>query len=186
MNLKFLNYIKLSSNEHIQLLEIRNLEYVRINMKNDSIILIEDHLSWVEDLNDDDTKVYYAVFLDKKLVGGINITDIDTLDKTSSWGLFMQANINPMVPSIATYMIIDRIFNTLEINILNLEVNKRNSNAYKFDKNFGFIDNGEYNDGKNSYFLMYMNKANWELNKNKGLLKIVKSKIGNSTVTFYD
>ncbi len=185
MNLKFINYTKLSVDEHTQLLKIRNFEYVRKNMKNDSIIAMENHLSWIENLGNDNTKVYYAVFLDNKLIGGINVTDIDILNKTSAWGLFMQANINPMVPSIATYIIIDRVFNILRINKLNLEVNKLNINAYKFDKNFGFVDNGEYNDGQNSYFLMYMHKSDWEVNKTKGLLKVVKSKIDNITITFH-
>lgn len=184
MNLNFINYTKLSLEEHIKLLEIRNLEYVRKNMKSESIIELSDHLNWMNGLREDKTKIYYAVLSDDKLVGGINITDIDYKNGTSSWGLFMKANTNPMIPSIATYLIIDKVFNTLKLNELNLEVNKLNTNAYKFDKNFNFIDNGEYDDGKNSYYLMNMKKNDWESNKNKGLLKIIKTKIDNSNIVF--
>jgi len=184
MNLKFINYIKLSAEEHLQLLKVRNFDYVRKNMKNDSIITINDHLDWIKKLSKDDSKMYYAIFSDNKLVGGINITDIDIEEMSASWGLFVQANINPMIPSIATYLIIDKVFNVLKLTTLNLEVNKININAYKFDKNFGFIDNGEYIDGKNSYYLMSMDRKDWESNKNKGLLKMVKSKISSATITF--
>jgi len=182
MNLKLVNYTKLSSNEHIELLEIRNFSYVRKNMKNEALIKLEDHLSWIKTLNNDNTKTYFAVFSDNILVGGINITDIDMEQKTSSWGLFVRANINPMVPSISTYLIIDKVFRTLDVNTLNLEVNKLNINAYKFDKNFGFIDNGEYDDEDNSYYLMCMNKQDWETKKDSGLLKVIKLKIERSQI----
>jgi len=186
MNLNFVNYTKLSFDENLQLLKIRNFDYVRKNMKNDSIILIDDHISWVKSLYTDNTKIYYAILLDNTIVGGINITGIDYKTRVSSWGLFMQANTNPMIPSIATYLIIDKVFNTLNLDILNLEVNKINTNAYKFDKNFGFIHNGEYNDNENSYYLMSMDKDGWKSNKNNALLKIVKRKIDNANITFKD
>lgn len=184
MKLDFVNYTKLSLEEHIQLLEIRNQEYVRKNMKNDKIIKLQDHLSWIKVLKEDHTKIYYAIFSEGRLVGGINITDIDLYSKTSSWGLFMQNNLNPMIPTMSTYLIIEKIFNELCLDNLNLEVNKQNMNAYKFDKNFGFIDNGEYINGGNAYYLMTMNKTAWESNKTKGLLKIVKTKLNNSSITF--
>ncbi len=184
MNLEFISYARLLPNDHTKLLEIRNLKYVRKNMKNDSIIKINDHLSWINNFENDNTKIYYAVFSDNNLVGGVNITDINYKSGTSSWGLFMKENINPMIPSIATYLIIDKVFNTLELNTLNLEVNQLNINAYKFDKNFGFIDDGEYDDGKNSYYLMHIDKTMWEQHKDKGLLKIVKTKINNSNIKF--
>ncbi len=183
MKLKLVNYTKLSLDEHIQLLEIRNQEYVRKNMRNDEIIKLQEHNSWIRSLEDDQTKVYYAILAEGKLVGGINITAIDLQNNTSSWGLFMQHNLNPMIPTISTYLIIDHIFNTLNLEKLDLEVNKQNVNAYNFDKNFGFTDNGEYSDGRNAYYLMTMNKADWESNKTKGLLKVVKTKIDNSNIT---
>ncbi len=186
MNLDFINYTNLSLEDHQQLLQIRNQEYVLRNMKNSDAIKIADHLSWVSTLGDDKSKLYYAIFSENTLVGGINITDMNHENSTSSWGLFIQNNLNPMIPSLATYLIIDKIFNSLGINKLNLEVNKLNSNAYQFDKNFGFVDNGEYSDDRNTYHLMSMDKDTWQLNKEQGLLKILKSKLTKINYTFQE
>jgi len=184
MKLDFINYSKLSLEEHKQLLEIRNQEYVRRNMKNDAVIELEDHLSWISRLEEDKSKIYYAIFSDNTLVGGVNITEIDTNNSTASWGIFMQNNLNPMIPSLTTYLLIDKIFNSLGVDRLNLEVNKLNSNAHQFDKNFGFVDYDEYSDENNSYYLMYMKKDTWESNKELGLLKILKNKLDKTNYKF--
>ena len=186
MNLTFLNYTTLTPDQHKELLFIRNLDYVRINMLDDSVIDINDHLQWVEKLKNDSTRKYYAILLDNELIGGINITNIDMNNKTSYWGIFMKKNSNPMVPSLSTYIIIDKIFNELKLEILNLEVNINNINAYKFDKNFGFQDVDEYTKGESKYYLMKMHKDDWEQHKITPLLKIIKQKLDTVTIKFKD
>ena len=52
------------------------------------------------------------------------------------------------------------------------------------DRNFGFIDNGEYSDEKNSYHLMTMEKETWKVAKNTGLLKILSSKLNKINYIF--
>jgi UDP-4-amino-4,6-dideoxy-N-acetyl-beta-L-altrosamine N-acetyltransferase len=184
MNLTFTDYTLLTPKEHLDLLEIRNMEYIRQNMKNSNVIEENDHFRWVDTLKENNSKIYYALFWNQKLIGGINITDIDWVNKNASWGLFMKTNTNPMVPSMATYLIIEKVFHILGMEILNLEVNKLNQNAYKFDKNFGFIDKGEYSDKENSYYLMHMTKQIWEQSKNNNLLKIIKNQINKTDIKF--
>ena len=171
------NYTLLNKQENINLLEIRNHEDMRKNMLSQDIILLENHINWLSSLKKSDTSFYYAVFIDNELYGGVNITRIDYNKSIASWGVFFKSDINPLIPSIATYLLIDRVFNTLNIKTLNLEVNKLNVNAYKFDLNFGFKVYDELEEDNNSYHLMTMDKEYWNNNKTIGLPRVIEKRI---------
>ena len=177
MKIVLKNYILLDEQENINLLEIRNHADMRRNMLSQDIILLENHLSWLNLLKESETSFYYAVCIDDELFGGIYITGIDYKKSIASWGVFFKSGINPLIPSITTFLLIDRIFNTLNIKTLNLEVNKLNINAYNFDLNFGFKVYDELEDGDNSYHLMTMNKEYWNNNKNIGLPRVIEKRI---------
>ena len=177
MNIEFKNYILLSSNEHKEILEIRNSNYIRHNMNNKDIIEINAHLQWVENLKKDTKNIYYAVLIDEEILGAVYITEINYKDSTSTWGLYFKNNINPFISSFATYLLIDRIFNTLKIKRLNLEVSKLNTNAYKFDLSFGFLVYDEVKNDYGEYYLMFMNSSKWEQSKTTGLLKTLGKKL---------
>lgn len=177
MKIVFKNYTLLDEQENISLLEIRNHKDIRKNILNRDFIVLENHLSWLNLLKDSNTSFYYAVFIDDQLFGGINITGIDHNKSIASWGVFFKLGTNPLISSMASYLLIDRIFNTLNIEILNLEVNKLNVSAYNFDLNLGFKVYDELEDMNNSYHLMTMNKKYWNSNKNIGLTGVIEKKI---------
>jgi len=177
MTLEFKNYKYLSEAEHLQVLEIRNSDYVRNNMKNKNIINIECHLEWADNLKIDNESIYYAVFFDKVIVGAVYITELDYIISKSTWGLYFKKNINPLISSLSAYILFDYIFNTLHIQRLNLEVNKLNINAYKFDLNFGFQVYDEYTDNIDDYYLMSIKKDVWNEIRGIGLLKIFNKKL---------
>lgn len=184
MILEFKNYILLSLKEHNEVLSIRNSDHVRNNMKNKDIIDIQEHLNWIENLKKDTHNSYYAVLVNGIISGAVYITEIDYGKGVCTWGLYFKNNINPFISSFSAYLLIDRVFKILDMKRLNLEVNKLNINAYKFDLNFGFQVYDEYRDMSDEYYLMFMNQDSWDKHKNTGLLKTIGRKLNKIEYTF--
>ena len=184
MNMIFKNFTDLSYEEHISILNIRNSNHVRLNMKSSEIIKIENHIKWVEELVLDKCNIYYCVFNNEEIVGAIYITTIDYEKKTSNWGLYFKAKINPFISSISTYLLIDRVFKFYELNTLNLEVNKKNTAAYQFDLSFGFNLTDDKIENEEEYYLMSLTKNNWNINSNSKLMVLLNKKITKINCTF--
>jgi len=175
VKIEFRDYTVLEKDEHIELLGIRNLDFVRAGTNDTKIIELESHLSWVENLKEDDSKLFYGVYVDGYLLGGINLFDIDK--KTAHWGLFFKQAINPFITSFATYLLMDRAFEHFGVAQMFLEVNKKNINAYKFDLNFGFTVYDEYKNEDEAFYKMSLSKDKWSTKKESGLLGIIYKKI---------
>jgi hypothetical protein len=175
VKIKFKDYTILEKNEHIELLDIRNLDYVRAGTNDGKVIELESHLSWVDNLKLDSSKIFYGVYVDGQLLGGINLFDIT--DSSAHWGLFFKQGIHPFVTSFATYLLMERAFSYYGIEEMFLEVNKKNSNAYKFDLNFGFSVYDEYKNEDEEFYKMNLSKDNWSSKKESGLLGIIYKKL---------
>jgi len=184
MKMIFKNFTDLSYEEHISILNIRNSDYVRLNMKSSEIIKIENHIKWVEKLLLDKSDIYYCVFNNKEIVGAIYVTTINYEKKTSSWGLYFKAKINPFISSISTYLLIDRVFNFYQLNTLNLEVNKKNNAAYQFDLSFGFNLTDDKIENEEEYYVMSLTKNTWNNNSNSKLMLLLNKKINKINYTF--
>lgn len=176
MKIIFKDFRLLDENEHKKLIEIRNSDYVRFNMKNSNLISIHEHLEFIDSLKNTKDNKYYSIIINNEIRGAIYITNINLLEKNCYWGLYIKENSNPYISSFCTYLLLDKIFYTLGIKILNLEVKKSNILTYKFDLNFGFIlcdDNYQ----KEDYHLMYMTKEMWENKKNSMPFVLLRKKI---------
>ncbi|MEA2019639.1 MAG: hypothetical protein U9N59_14455 [Campylobacterota bacterium] len=176
MIIELKNYTLLSDNEQLKLLKIRNSKGVRESSKNTDIIEINDHLNWIEKLKTDTSKIYYAVIVDSVLVGGINVVDINT-DKIPFWGLFFACTIQPLISSLVTYAFLDRLFSTLNIDILNSEVNVLNVNAYRFSINFGLTVYKKFTDADVEYYTMHISKETWNKNKTANFPKMIGKRV---------
>ena len=174
MRLFFKEFFKLNIKEHEELLNIRNKEYVKNNMKTNSIIEIEEHLSWVNNLQKDKSNVYYAVYKEDCIVGAIYITDINKMESTSYWGLYFEKNVNPLISSVSAILIIEKIFQEFNIKKLYAEVKKENVVAYKFNETLGFKKEKILD--KNFYRLS-ISVDDWENNKNNRIIKTVKKRL---------
>jgi UDP-4-amino-4,6-dideoxy-N-acetyl-beta-L-altrosamine N-acetyltransferase len=171
MNIIFKKFQNLDKFEHINLLKIRNSNNVRINTKSKKIILWKDHINWIKTLQANNQ--YYAIYYNNEIIGSISILNIDDIKKECLWGIYCKENIHPILSSVCTYIIIDKIFNELNIKILILEVEKTNTQAYKFDLSFGF----EEYDTINNYIQMSINNIKWNNHKNIGYMKVLQKKI---------
>ena len=174
MNLVFKNFLLLKESEHRKLLEIRNDEIIRNNMKSNAVIGFENHLSWIKKLENDTSNIYYAVIKDNDIVGAIYITIINNSDKTCTWGLYFKKNINPLISSISTYLIIEKIFQEFHIKKLYSEVKKENIAAYKFNETLGFKKEKSVD---KDFYKLSISADDWENNKNNGIITTVKKRL---------
>lgn len=130
MKIIFKDYKLLSTNEHKRLLEIRNLEHIRENSLEKSIIGLESHLKWLFNLKD---SLYFAVFMDDEIYGGFSL---NALKSNSSWGVFFRQDTNVLLLSICVYKFLEFAF--FKVQTLNSIVKISNKNSLTFTKNFGF------------------------------------------------
>ncbi|HIP02249.1 MAG TPA: UDP-4-amino-4,6-dideoxy-N-acetyl-beta-L-altrosamine N-acetyltransferase [Campylobacterales bacterium] len=173
MNLEFKNFSILSEQEQVEILDIRNLDYIREQMTTKKVITLDDHLEWLKRLLTKNDSYYFAVLLDSKIVGAVYVTDINKLNHTSYWGLYFSKKVNPLVSTFSTYYLFEYIFKDLQINTLYLEVKNSNKKALSFDKSLGFK---EYNNNS-EYIYMSMTSNKWDDTKDSKLFTILKHKI---------
>ena len=81
-----INYVDCSREQLMEILNMRNLESIRMWMTNPEIISEESHFNFVERLKDNKDRLYFAIFDDSVLVGTYNLTR----NEDGSWerGLF--------------------------------------------------------------------------------------------------
>ena len=173
MTLEFKNFSILSKQEQVEILNIRNTNYIREQMTTNKVIMLDNHLKWIKSLSSKTDCYYFAVLLNLEIVGAVYITDIDKHNNSSYWGLYFTNKTNPLVSTFSTYYLFEYIFTDLEICTLYLEVQTSNKKALNFDKSLGFK---EYN-SNNEYTYMSMTSDKWEATKNGKLFTILKHKI---------
>lgn len=122
---KLLNFIDLTMEEKLLVLEWRNTETIKSWMYNQSEIQIEEHLSFIDSLVNNDNKLYFLLKKSNEYLGVIDFTDIT---KDSCYFGFY-SNPNSMVVGIGR--ILEKVsltyaFETLKVNKLKLEVFKNN------------------------------------------------------------
>lgn len=65
----------------------RNSPRVRANMHSDQAISWQDHQSWFEDMLVDNTRRYWMLYQNKRPVGVLNFSDLDT--SSPQWGCYL-------------------------------------------------------------------------------------------------
>jgi UDP-4-amino-4,6-dideoxy-N-acetyl-beta-L-altrosamine N-acetyltransferase len=86
-NYQFLNFICLDNDEKQMILSWRNDERIRKWMYNTNIITIENHLSFIANLKDNQAKKYWLVQRNNRKIGVMSIVNIE--NKVGEWGYYM-------------------------------------------------------------------------------------------------
>lgn len=169
MKIVFKEYSVLDEKESFEILEIRNLDYIRKNMINDEIISLENHLNWIKSLKNNLNKVYFAVIYDDKIVGSCSF--VKEKDLSHTWGIYFKSDTNPIISSLSSYLFLEYLFFDLKIEEIYSLVKVENVLAYKFNLNFGFTT---YLEDEKFYHLK-LNKDHWENSKkNRFLISLKK------------
>lgn len=131
------NYILLNEDEHKDLLKIRNTKHIRELSLDTKEIILSKHLEWVNTLVINEDKKYYAIIYKDKIIGAINIFDIN---KEIKWGIFFEENASILLKSFLPIYFLSYVFKEYKINSIQAEVKLKNENALKYNKNLGFIE----------------------------------------------
>jgi UDP-4-amino-4,6-dideoxy-N-acetyl-beta-L-altrosamine N-acetyltransferase len=163
------DYLFLSNEEHKELLEIRNKEYIRNVSLDTGIIELINHISFVKGLKNSDKK-FFAIIFEDRIIGGVNIFNIK---EDIKWGVFFLEEANILIKSIVPLYFLEYIFKTFEKEEIFLDVKKENINTISYDKNLGF--NIFKEDDK--IISMKMSKLEFENAKEKPFLKRVMKQL---------
>lgn len=71
-----INYIDCTYEQHIEILNLRNLDDVRVWMVNPAVIPLEQHLDFVKSLIGNSNRLYYAVYKAGMLLGTYNLSKV--------------------------------------------------------------------------------------------------------------
>jgi UDP-4-amino-4,6-dideoxy-N-acetyl-beta-L-altrosamine N-acetyltransferase len=131
------NFIGMDNNQQRTVLRWRNTYSIRKWMHSSQHITYKKHLHFLSSLKNSQTKLFFSLFSKKECIGVIYFTDINFLNKSASFGLY----VNPALHkkgSILQKAIFKYAFHDLKLTSLNAEVIANNKKAIHLYKKFGF------------------------------------------------
>lgn len=158
---KFKNFINLTEEEKLLVLEWRNSDRVRLKMINQDIILLENHLKFVNSLKNRTDCKYWLFMIDDVPVGVMDITEIDEKEKSCSSGQYIGNRDYNGFGILNAFLMFEYIFENLGVEKYYSTVLKNNERVHKLNKLLGGIDIGET---ENEY-KMYWDRQLWEKTK---------------------
>jgi len=131
------NFISLSDEEKIIVLNWRNHESIRKWMFNQSTINLDDHLKFIKNLSDKKTQKYWLVFRDLVPVGTTSIIDI--ADKSAEWGYYIAPEYHETAIGIEFYYFtIKYLFDVEQLDMIYGYELRTNKAASALNTLFGF------------------------------------------------
>ena len=148
-----INFTNLTLEQKERVLYWRNHPDIRKWMYHKEMILLEDHLHYIDSLNTRRDRIYFLVEHAGDEVGVIDFTSIRTDSKSAEIGLYAKPGIKG-VGNILMQNIVDYGFHILKLKTLKSNVYITNKNAIRLYKKFGFIEKKRDNE------LIYMELKN--------------------------
>ena len=167
LNLYFKSFTKLTHEEKLKVLELRNYDYVRKNMYNNSIISIEEHFNFINNLKNRSDCIYWAIFSNKNLIGAINLTDIK--GNFAEWGFYIDNNCFGL-GAVIEYFAMEHFIEAMGFEQILARVYEENKSVYNMHKNrFAYFEAPGYNIeiDNNKYNALILTKENWLKRKEK-------------------
>ena len=157
--------------------EVRNQKSVRKSMYTEHEIPLNEHLAWIERLQQDKRQIVFTVLIDDLVSGVVSVNAIDRLHLKSDWAFYLDASARGGLGSALEFSIIEFVFNELELEKLNCEVIETNEAVVRLHKKFGFTEEGFRreniikNGERMGVFLLGLTKKDWLKNKDAVSLK---------------
>jgi RimJ/RimL family protein N-acetyltransferase len=138
-NYSFENFISLSSDDHKDILKLRNQEIVRKWMFDKSKISKDQHNDFIAKLNKDETKLYLMVKRNNKFIGVYSLVNI--LNSSGQGGFYISdyARKKKLAVEFLFYCF-EFIFSHTGINMIYGSEALENKNAFSLNRFFGFYD----------------------------------------------
>ena len=135
----FTNFTELNEYEINLVHKERNELEVRVKMFDDKIIPIQEHLKFLENLKNDNTKIILLVKRANLYIGVYSLVKIVDGNAQGGFYLFKEAREKNLIIDFL-YQTITYIFNNLSITNINGYAFKDNKAANRINKFFGFRD----------------------------------------------
>ncbi len=150
------NYVDLTLEQKKEVLTYRNHEEVRKWMLDNAIISLENHLSFVDALKNDKSKLYHAVIKEDLIIGCIYIVNWNEQIKKGEWGCFL----NPTYFGLGLrlgFVFIKWVFGRLSAKVILASVHKENITAIQLNEILGFKKIEE----DNPHWIYRLNRNSW-------------------------
>ncbi len=141
---ELIDFVDTTLSEKKMVLSWRNDESIKKWMYDKQDISIDNHLKYIETLENLNTKQYCIVKKDDNYIGVVDFTNIDFENRTTDFGLY--ANPFEKIPGVGRILeeiCIKYAFDILNLKTLKLEVFSDNKKAINLYKKFKFKESGE-------------------------------------------
>lgn len=172
-NYDLINYINLSRQESINILNQRNTSRVREMMVNDKVIGTQNHFDFVESLRGKKSG-YWVLKQGKTLIGSISLIDFNENENSFEAGNFLVTDlIGTGKGLLINYITRILAFDKIAIDQLRASVKKGNKSALRINDLFGKRIEIDPNVSNEEYVSFLNLKNEWSENKIK-LFKLLK------------
>lgn len=158
-NFELLDFVLLSDDLIIEVLEMRNHPEVRVQMHSYNVISKNDHFLFIRSLKESDKNKYFLVKNRESFLGVIYFNNISFSDKKVTIGMY--ANLNNKVDGVGSLLmesILSVFYQSERLLELNLEVYESNYIAVGLYLKFGFVTYGSCFKENKKLLLMRLNK----------------------------
>ena len=156
----------------------RNDSFIKSKMLDQNKISYKRHLAWYEGLKKNKSQKSYVIYYKKAQIGVASIKEIDSINKTCTWGYYIADSSYRYLALLVEYEFINFIFKKFEIRKIWGKTISTNKKILKIHKFLGFIVEGIHKEQikvKNKYHdvvLTSLFKRDWNRYKKKLLLSL--------------
>jgi UDP-4-amino-4,6-dideoxy-N-acetyl-beta-L-altrosamine N-acetyltransferase len=159
-NISLKNFLSLSNEYLLMILDWRNDEKVRLWMDHSSIISKNDHLKFIEELETCNDKAYWLVLNKNKPLGVVYLNPIDWKNKTCFWGYYLNpAFIGSGKGLVLEFYLLNIAFSKFYMNTIQSKLKTSNLETMNIQNFFKFEKNDELSN--NELYFMILSKQRW-------------------------
>lgn len=137
LDFRIVNYTDMTLDESSMVWKIRNLPEVRKCMTQPDPFPFESHQKFVESLHNNTTKLYYAIFLEDKLIGSYDFISIQDCD-SAEHGLYINPEFQGKGYGTIIESVMDGYIRARGVKRLFAEVLKSNPPSYHYHMSVGY------------------------------------------------
>jgi len=132
-------------NDSDRLIKWRNSEHIRNKMLSNHVVQKEEHEKWLENTLSNTNSRWFIVVYKEIEVGAIYITNIVYVDRTATWGMYVDKQYMSSVVGVLMEIIaIDKMIFDFEIRKIWGETLNTNKKLLAMHQKFGFEIEGTY------------------------------------------
>ena len=180
-NLKFENISKVSNENILQLLKIRNQKNIRIKMFNKKFITKQDHYFWLNNIKKNQKEDFFIIYYKNVICGGLGIKNLNKRLKDCDWAFYVSDKFNfPGLGASIEFKSINFIFYKYKLSRIYCYVLKNNKNVINLHKKFFFskvliveskFKNYNTNISKNNVIKFCLDFKKWKIKSKKLITK---------------